>query len=196
MELAVTYDYRCPFARVAHLTVLDGLADGGGWDVRFVPFCMGQLHVADGQAPIWDRPGDDTGLLALQASVVVRDHHPELFGAVHRSLFGVRHEHGRRLDEEGVDKVLADHGVPLDDVHERIRSGEALATVRADHERAATDDGVWGVPTFSVGGQTAFVRLLEVPSEAAEARLAVERIIALVGGWPALDELKHTVRRR
>jgi hypothetical protein len=37
-DFAVTWDYRCPFARNAHEHVLAGLADGADWDVTFVPF--------------------------------------------------------------------------------------------------------------------------------------------------------------
>ena len=60
---AVTWDYRCPFARLAHLHLLDGLAAGADWDITFLPFSLGQVHVAEGEAPIWERPDDDSGLL-------------------------------------------------------------------------------------------------------------------------------------
>lgn len=196
VDLAVTYDYRCPFARIAHLHVLDGLEAGGGWDVRFVPFTQSQVHVAEGQAPVWERPHEDSGLLALQASVVVRDEHPDAFPAVHRGLFALRHEHGRRLEADAIGKVLADSGVPADEVWDRVATGEPLATVRRDHEWAATEAGAWGVPTFVVGERAAFVRLMELPADGRAAREAVDRIIALVGGWPELNELKHTTRSR
>jgi hypothetical protein len=196
VDLAVTYDYRCPFARIAHLLVLDGLEAGGGWDVRFVPFTQSQAHVDHGEAPIWDRPHDDSGLLALQASVVVRDEHPAAFAGVHRGLFALRHEHGRRLEADGIGKVLADHGVPAEDVWERVATGEPLATVRRDHEWAATEAQAWGVPTFVAGDRAAFVRLMERPTDGEAARAAVDRIVDLVAGWPELNELKHTSRQR
>lgn len=192
VDLAVTYDYRCPFARVAHVAVLDGLAAGGEWDVRFVPFTQSQTHVAEGEPAIWDRPHDDSGLLALQASVVVRDEHPDRFPAVHRALFALRHVHGRRLDHDAVGKVLADHGVPADEVWDRLATGEPLATVRRDHEWAATEAAAFGVPTFIVGDRAAFVRLTELPADGPEARRTVDRLIELIAGWPALNELKHT----
>lgn len=196
VDLAVTYDYRCAFARIAHLHVLDGLAAGGGWTVRFLPFTQSQTHVGEGETPIWDRPHDDSGLLALQVSVVVRDEHPGAFPAVHRGLFAVRHEQGRRLDDATVRQVLVDHGVPADDVWDRLATGEPLDRVRHDHEWAASEADVWGVPTFIVGGRAAFVRLMEPPVDAPSARAAVERIIDLVVGWPELNELKHTSRAR
>ena len=196
MEIAVTYDNRCPFARLAHLYVLDALAAGTDLDVRFVPFCSGQLHVAEGQADIWDRPADDSGLLALQASVVVRDDHPDAFLAVHRDLFAVRHVHGRRLDEASVRAVLADRGLDADGIVADIAQGKALQRVREEHEWAAEVHGAWGVPTFVVGDRAAFVRLTEAPADEADARRGLERIVGLVGGWPELHELKHTTLDR
>ncbi len=47
-SFAVTWDYRCPFARNAAEHVLDGLGAGADWDVRWVPFSLGQVHVAEG----------------------------------------------------------------------------------------------------------------------------------------------------
>jgi len=38
LTFAVTWDYRCPFARNAHEHVLTALDAGADWDVRFVPF--------------------------------------------------------------------------------------------------------------------------------------------------------------
>ncbi len=70
---AVTFDYRCPFARTAHEHVIEGLRGGADWDVRFLPFSLGQVHVAEGDPDVWDEPAKDTGLFALQAGVVVRD---------------------------------------------------------------------------------------------------------------------------
>src|SRR3954452_4533349 len=73
LAFAVTFDYRCPFARNAHEHVVAGLRAGAAWDVTFVPFSLGQVHVGEGEPDVWDHWRDDTGLLALQAGVVVRD---------------------------------------------------------------------------------------------------------------------------
>src|SRR3954451_12289601 len=86
-SFSVTWDYRCPFARIVHAHVVEGLLDGADWDVTFVPFSLGQVHVDEGEEPIWERPDDDTGLLPLQAAVVVRDTDPERFPLVHRAIF-------------------------------------------------------------------------------------------------------------
>src|SRR5215213_5383866 len=58
---AVSFDYRCPFARNGHEHLLAGLAGGADWDVTFLPFSLDQVHVAEGEPAIWDRPDDSTG---------------------------------------------------------------------------------------------------------------------------------------
>lgn len=190
---AVTWDYRCPFARNAHEHVLAGLGAGADWDVTFVPFSLGQVHVEEGQAPIWDRPEDDTGLMALQVGVAVRDSDPDTFLAVHKDLFALRHDQGKALNDESLLRgILTDHGVDADDVFAKVAEGELLDTVRKEHEAAARDHDVWGVPTFIVGDQAAFVRLMDRPGDkGAQAQAGIERIVNLLG-FPELNEFKHT----
>ena len=43
---------------------------------RFVPFSLSQAHVEPGEADVRDEPERDSGLLALQVGVVVRDWFP------------------------------------------------------------------------------------------------------------------------
>ncbi len=193
-SFSVTWDYRCPFARNAHEHVLAGLDAGAAWDVTFVPFSLGQVHVDDGEAPIWDRPGDDSGLLALQVGTTVRDRAPEAFRAVHGALFALRHDQGGDLrDREVLAKVLVDHGVDAEEILAMVDSGEALATVRAEHEAAARDHDVWGVPTFVAGGRAAFVRLMDRPGgDGLHARRSIDRVLLLLEDAPELNEFKHT----
>ncbi|HEY7940112.1 MAG TPA: DsbA family protein [Acidimicrobiales bacterium] len=192
-SFAVTWDYRCPFARLAHLHLLDGLAAGADWDITFLPFSLGQVHVAEGDAPIWDRPDDDSGLLALRAGVVVRDRFPDAFLAVHRELFDARHVHAKHLDEDTVRAALVTNGVDADVVFAEIADGAPLDTVRKEHEAAALDHHVWGVPTFIVGDQAVFVRLTTDSAGDGElARTRIDRILDLATGYPELNEFKHT----
>ena len=192
LSFGVTYDYRCPFARIAHEHVLVGLADGADWDVRFIPVSQVQMQVEDGP-DVWDEPSRDRGLLALQAGVAVRDLHPERFVDVHRALFEARHSSGLRLaDEDDIRKVLESEGLDADEVLTAIDGGGPLVAVRDEHRAAVSEHGVWGVPTF-IGSQDAvFVRLMERPSDPADARRTVERIVGLLDGWPELNEFKRT----
>ncbi len=194
-RFAVTWDYRCPFARNAHEHILTGLAAGADWDVRFLAFSLSQVHVADDEPTVWEKPEQDSGIIALQAGVVVRDDFPELFPAVHRALFAARHDDARRLaDPAVVSGVLERNGVPVDQVFARIDDGTALATVHAEHEGFAESHAVWGVPTFLVDDQAVFIRFMHRAADGADpaASIAtVERALDLIG-WTDLNEFKHT----
>jgi predicted DsbA family dithiol-disulfide isomerase len=185
---AVTFDYRCPFARVAHEHVLDGLDAGAAWDVHFSPFSLSAAK--DGT---WQR-SSDSGLLALELAIAVRDGQPDRFLAVHRALFEHRHDHGGDLrDLDALAEVLRGAGVDVDEALAAIETGVPLKTVRDEHEAAESDHTVWGVPTFIAGGQAAFVRLMERPSEAeVRGAAAIDRIVDMLTGWPELNEFKHT----
>lgn len=197
---ALTWDYRCPFARNAHEHVLAGLAGSADWDVTYVAFSLGQVHVAEGEPPIWDRPGEDSGLAALRLGVVVRDQRPDVFAAVHRDLFALRHDHARALaDPTELRAVLAPHvgGDAADELLAAAGDDASLATVRAEHERVVAERAVWGVPTFMTGPSAAvFVRVMDrnpgiTAEDRGRGRVAVERILDLLE-WDELNEYKHT----
>lgn len=195
LAFAVTWDYRCPFARNAHEHVLTGLAAGADWDVRFVPFSLGQAHVTEGAPSVWDKPDQDSGILALQAGVVVRDRYPDQFAAVHRALFAARHDDGQHLeDPDVIRRVLTSHDVDAADVLAAVHDGSALEQVRGEHEAVVSSHNVWGVPTFVVGDQAVFVRLMHRSpsgSDSAESVRSIERVLDLVE-WTNLNEFKHT----
>lgn len=191
---AVTWDYRCPFARNAAEHVMDGLLAGADWDVRWVPFSLGQVHVAEGEPDVWDDPDKDSGLLALRAGVVVRDRHPERFLDAHRRLFAARHDEGGQLnDRQVVGRALAAAGLDADAVLAEVDGGWPLDTVRKEHEDIVASHQVWGVPTFVAGERAVFVRLMNRPGGDGElATRSVERVLDLLAGWPELNEFKHT----
>jgi hypothetical protein len=193
-SFAITWDYRCPFARNAHEHVTTALRAGAAWDVRFVAFSLGQVHVTEDEPDIWERPEDDTGLLALQAGVVVRDRVPERFLDVHDALFALRHDHGGHLrDEAAVRAVLTEVGVDAAGVFEQIATGDPLLTVRQEHEWAVKEHHVFGVPTFIAEGRAAFVRLMDRPSgDADRASQAIDGVLDLLLDDPQLNEFKHT----
>ena len=187
-EFAVLFDYRCPFARIAHEHVLDGIEEGAEWDVHFQPFSLSAA-----KSPTWDR-AQDTGLLALELAVAVRDTQPERFLAAHRGLFTFRHDRGGNLrDLEALSSVLADAGVDVPAVLAEVESGIPLKTVRAEHESAVNEHEIWGVPAFVIDGEAAFVRLMERPADTTvRGAAAIDRILDQLAGWPELNEFKHT----
>jgi 2-hydroxychromene-2-carboxylate isomerase len=195
---SVTFDYRCPFARNAHEHLLTAVEAGADWEVRFVPFSLGQVHVAEGETDVWDDPDKDTGILAMQVGITVRDRFPEAFPGVHRDLFALRHDRGEQLNDEAlIREVLTSHDVDADDVFASVADATALKVVRAEHEEVVASHTVWGVPTFLLGDEAVFVRLMDRPEGDAErATRSIERILDLLGGWPELNEFKHTTVKR
>ncbi len=193
-QFAVTWDYRCPFARNFWEHVLDGLDAGADWDVTFVPFSLDQAHVEEGEADVWDRAEPTPGLLANEAGIAVRDGFPHALTAVHRALFQARHDRGLDLREpEVVSGVLGEAGVDAAAVMAEVAGGGPRDTFRKEHEAAVADHAVFGVPTVIVGERGVFVRVMNRPDGDADLAVStVERTLDLVVDWPELNELKHT----
>ena len=192
-SFGLTYDYRCPFARIVHDHVVTGLRAGADWEVTWLPFSLGQAHVAEGEAPVWERPETDSGLLALQASIAVRDTQPERFLDAHHALFEHRHgQAGAIAQRDDLTPVLAAAGVDVDAVWAEVDSGRPLATVEKEHTAYVDSHTVWGVPTFIVDDAAVFVRLLELPQGDPDVAIpTIERVLDQVA-WPTLNEFKHT----
>lgn len=193
-SFSVTWDYRCPFARNAHEHVLTALEAGAPYEVTFVPFSLSQMHVEEGEIPVFDNPDKRRDLLAILVGIVVRDRLPERFFAAHRALFALRHDQGGDLREESaLRQVLAQVGVDADFVFGEIESGWPLDTFRKEHDAAEREHSVWGVPTFILGAEAAFVRVMTRPGDdEALARRTIDRILRNLEDFPELNELKHT----
>jgi DSBA-like thioredoxin domain len=193
-RFAVTWDYRCPFARNAHEHILDGLAAGADWEITFVPFFLNETHVPEGGVPSWEDPAHFPDLLSLEAGVVVRDRFPDRFLSVHRSLFNARHDDRSDLrDRAVVHHALARADADADAVLAEVDAGWPKATVRKEHLQVVDTHAVFGVPTFIVGEQAAFVRLMNRPAETdTDPRSAINRALELLVDHPELNELKHT----
>jgi len=197
MELpafAVTWDYRCPFARNAHEHLITALLDGAPYTVTFLPFSLSQVHVAEGEPAVWENPAAAGGLLALRAGVVVRDRHPAEFLRAHQELFAARHDHGGDLrDPEVIGAALERAGLDAAAVLAEASEAWTLDLVRQEHESSVRTHAVFGVPTFVVGVHAAFARIMTRPDgDACLARRTVEQIVDLVSHHADLNELKHT----
>lgn len=190
---AVTWDYRCPYGRIAHDHVVTGLRAGADWDVTFLPFCLGQSHVEPGMPDVWDAPETDSGILALQVAVAVRDQQPHAFVDLHHALYEFKHALGGNIrNREDLANVLTGCGIDPIAVFSEVDSGRPLATIRDQHTQYATSHDVWGVPVFVVGDKAVFVRLLDrAEGDEALAVRTIERVLDNVD-WPILNEFKHT----
>jgi hypothetical protein len=188
-SFAVTFDYRCPFARNAHEAVVTGLREGRDWDVRFLPFSLDQAHVEEGEVPVWDRPPLErgTGTLALQWGIAIRDHFPEQFFDFHVGAFAARHDHALKLGHEDVIRDVAKAaGLDVDAVAAEVESGRPLKTLAEEHTEAVKNWNVFGVPTFIEGDVAVFIRFME--RDRAD---DIDRALELLP-WTRLNEYKHT----
>jgi len=194
LSFGVTFDYRCPFARNAHEHLVEALKAGADWDVRFLPFSLSQNKVEEGDTSVWDEPEKDSGLLALQLGVAIRDNQPERFLDAHVALFAIRHDLGKsQRDEDVLRATLAEVGVDVDAAFAEVAAGVPLKTIQEEHERGVADHSVWGVPTFVVDESAAFVRVMDRPRDGLhDPAKVIERIVGLLSGWPELNEFKHT----
>ncbi len=192
-SFGLTYDYRCPFARLVHDHVVEGLLNGTPWNVTFLPFCLGQAHVEEGDVDIWDRPEEDSGLLALQLSISLRDNQSSSFLRFHQDMFNHRHMRGGSLrDTEVLANILTSAGADADAAFSDVDSGRPLAVIRDEHTKFVKSHHVWGTPTFIVDNKAVFVRLLDsAHGDAATARRTIDRILDDID-WPILNEFKHT----
>jgi protein-disulfide isomerase-like protein with CxxC motif len=187
MKFAVTSDYLCPFARNAAEAVLAGLDRGRDWDVTFHAFSLSQVHVEEGEPPVWESPEAASGLLALQWGVAVRDSFPERFPAVHRALFSARHDQGLDIkSEEVVRGAVAATGIDVDAVAEVVASGKPLGVVAGEHTEAVERWGVFGVPTFIHDDTATFIRFMRRGDVD-----GLDRALDMLA-WSNLNEFKRT----
>ena len=191
---AVTYDYRCPWARNMHEQIITGLRGGADWDVTFLPFSLNQAHVEEGGTPVWDNPEAGPALLAGLVSLVIRDEYPDKFLDAHEALFAARHD--QQLDTREASVISqALTGVGLDDDKILAAAGEPARNeqFREIHMNLVRDHKVFGVPTFIVGDAATFVRLRNRPgNDHAGAIRRVERIVEMMTDWDELNEFKWT----
>lgn len=192
-SFGLTYDYRCPFARLVHDHVVEGLRGGADWNVTFLPFCLGQAHVEEGEEDIWTRPHDDSGLLALQLSISLRDQQPTAFLDFHQSLFNHRHMGGGSLKDRGtLTRLVTDAGGDADTAFADIDSGRPLDVIKTEHSTFVRSHQVWGTPTFIVEDKAVFVRLLDsAHGNQSIGAATINRILDDID-WPILNEFKHT----
>jgi DSBA-like thioredoxin domain len=197
-SFAVTWDYRCPFARNAHEHLAVALTAGAGWDVRFLPFSLSQVHVPEGGTPVWEDPTKVKDLLAPAAAIVVRDQYPDRFLDAHVALFAARHDEGLDLRvPHVVARVLDVVGLPGDAVVDEAQAGAAVKELRRSHDEAVATWAVFGVPTFVLDDRAVFVRLMSRPhGDAALARRTIQGVLDLVEAQPDLNEFKYTTLSR
>lgn len=191
-SFAVSWDYRCPFARNAHEHVLAGLEAGADWNVTFTAFALDQAHVGDGEPEIFDQGEYRPSLFALAAGVTVRDHHPDQFAAFHKAMFSARHDEGRDIrDESVVRAVLSEHALDADSIAGLF--DESVTKIRDEHMGTVKEHAMFGVPTFVIGDRAVFVRLMDrADKDPQHSVKTIDGVLRTVDEIPNLNEYKFT----
>jgi predicted DsbA family dithiol-disulfide isomerase len=188
-SIAVTFDYRCPFAYNGNAAVIAAERGGSDIDFRYTAFSLDQIHVEEGEPPVWERDPSEwgTGTLALLYGIAVRDTFPDQFFDAHLALFAARHDKGLKLGHESVLRdAVTEAGLDADAVAEEAHSGRPLKTLIAEHTEAVDRWGVFGVPTYIEDEEAVFVRFME------RGRVDdLERVLDLLQ-WTRLNEFKRT----
>lgn len=188
MQFEITFDYLCPFARNANEAVVNALAEGRDWEVRFRPFSLSQVHTDEDD--VFDNPAK-SGVRALHWGIAIRDHQPEKFADAHVALFAARHDHGLDIKDEAViRRALTPTGVDIDRIGSVVASGEPAATLASEHTESVDRWQVFGVPTFIRNDVATFIRFMN--------RGAVEdldRALSLLD-WHEMNEFKRTAMPR
>jgi hypothetical protein len=193
-SFTINFDYRCPFARNANEHVVAALDAGADFDVQFLTFSLSEVHREENDPSVFDDLSKRPELLAVAAGIVVRDRDPEHFRAAHVSLFAARHDDSGDLrDEAVVFNALTRVGVDAGQVEKELADGWPYEVFRTEHNDSVAAHQVFGVPTFIANDQAVFVRLMHRPAgDGKEAEETIRRVVDLTGGWPDLNEFKHT----
>jgi 2-hydroxychromene-2-carboxylate isomerase len=186
----LTYDYLCPFARIANETVIEALDAGADWEVSFHPFSLSEVHVEAGEASVWDRPLGSEGTRGTRAhawAIAVAELAGDQFWAFHKAVFSARHDEAADIDDVAVLRSLVGAvGIDPDAIQAAVATGDPVARLAEAHDEAVKRWSVFGVPTFISGGKAVFVRLME------RHRVEdVERVLEMLD-WTNLNEYKHT----
>ncbi len=187
--IAVTFDYRCPFAYNGNAAVINAIRAGSDVDFRFVPFSLDQVHVEEGGPAVWEREPSawGTGVNALLWGIAVRDKFPDTFKAWHVAAFAARHDEGQKIAKVEVLRDIAKSvGLDVDAVEAEVASGRPLEKLAQEHTEAVKRHAMFGVPTFVVEDRAVFVRFMDRknPDD-------IDRTLDLFA-WADLNEFKQT----
>lgn len=187
--LAITFDYRCPFAYNGNAAAVAAVRGGADLDVRYVAFSLDQVHVPEGETPVWERDPTEwgSGVRALCFGIAARDHFPAQFPDAHLELFAARHVHGGKLTDPAVLRdAVARAGLDPDEVERLAARPETLATLAREHTEMVDRYAVFGVPTLIDGDEAVFVRFME--------RGDVDGLLRALDllQWTDLNEFKRT----
>lgn len=162
--------------------------------VTWRPFSLSQVNAEHDGRPrgwaIWKASLEEPvrGRRAFMAAEAAR--RQGAFDTFHQLLLDARHSDGLDLDQEEVVITLADKaGLDRERFRADLADPSTLDTLRRGHALARRL-GIFGTPTFVLGGQAAYIRLWEAPRDE-EAVVVFDEICRLVADRPWILEVKR-----
>lgn len=195
--VTVYYDFLCPFAwRAAELA--DEVADPLGLDFVWTHFSLYQSnHRGDDGWQLWNDPldpdddGGSKGLLPFLASSAARKQGRVEHDAFRLALLRFRHRDMRPLDLGTVMAAAEVARLHLACFERDLADPEARTALAREHHAGAAEH-VFGTPTFRFAtGETAYLRLRELPGDRAASVELFERVRAMLSDYPYLETLKR-----
>ncbi len=201
-RVLIYFDYVCPYSwRVAELIAL--VSEPLNLDVSWEHFSLFQSEhsrTAAGRGQdwqLWNEPLDHAdrsgckGLLPFLASSAARKQGPEAHDAFRLALQRANHARYQPYDYATVTGVAQEVGLDLARFEHELANPEGRTVLAQEHMRAASHD-IFGTPTLVFpGGQSAYLRLQEVPHSADEGVSLFQDVRRMLERYPYLQ----TVRR-
>ena len=164
--IAVTFDYRCPFAYNGHAAVVARRARAAPTSrcaTSRSPSTRCTSRRASRRSGSASPASWGTGVLALLYGIAVRDAFPDQFVDAHLALFAARHDKGLKLGHEDVLRdAVTSAGLDADAVAEEVASGRPLETLADGAHRSRRRAGASGASRRSSRAtKRRFVRFME-----------------------------------
>ena len=190
-QFAVTFDYRCPFARNGHESVVAGLRDGPRLG-RHASCRSRSTRCTSRRAsrPVWERDPAEwgTGVLALLWGIAVRDAFPDHFLDWHIAAFAARHDDGAKIAKAEV--LARDRDVGRSRRRRRRGRGRVGPAAQDARRRAHRSRSSAGTCSASRRSSSAS-RPCSCASWTAGTPDDIDRVLDLLE-WTDLNEFKHT----
>jgi len=196
-DVIVYFDYLCPYAwRGAELAELVTGQTGLIFEWRL--FSLVQSNSTEPDYQIWNDRVDDTdpsgnrGLLPFLASLAARRQGRDAEDAFRLTLQRARFKDHATYGLQDIMKAAEACGLAADRFRHDLDDPELRTQLAQEHHQAACAN-VFGTPTFRFKdtGDTAYLRLRELPHDAAEAVELFGRHRSLLSDYPYLETVKR-----
>jgi len=195
--VTVYFDYLCPYAwRAAALTA--SVEGPLGLRFEWVHFSLYQSNRPNGDGwQLWNERLDERddagtmGLLPFLASTAARRQGPAPHDAFRTALLHARHVEHRPFHLSTMMEAAEEAHLHLACFERDLADPEARTALAREHHRGVAAE-VFGTPTFGFpSGDTAYVRLRQVPADQDDAVELFERIRGMLADYPYLETLKR-----